>query len=529
MTMDRKRNAVRDPEDSQDGKPAESPVGLRHSVLRGITWAMLIYGAQVAAQLVFISILARLLTPYEYGVMAAAAVFIMFAQYFTNLGLNSAIIQIPTLDWRMQRVAYGMVVVLSCLCCAIMFFVAPAAVVWFRNPNLEPVVRTLSLIFLFRAGSALASSILFRALRARDVYTSQLVSTIAANLLVTIPMALLGYSYWSLVMGTLAQEAVRSVILRLFAKTPAIPVFSLSESRELLKSSGSFSVAGILTFISMQADNMIVGRFMGAASLGLYSRAYNLMNLPYSVYGTVADRTVFPAMASVQNELSRLKTAYAQGLALTAFIGIPLSVFLWVSSPELIRVIFGAKWLGAVVPFQILALSMYFRVSGRVSSTSLSSRGRLTYVMITNFLQAALVAGGCLLTYPYGLPAVAWAVTATFIVGFAVVSACASRDLGQSLAAFAGTQWRGLALGLLVLGIDEAARAASAMAHAPAAATLGASVLACGIAVVTAMLLAPKIFVGPAVGKVIDAALDLARRQRDKFRQGKSAPAAGSD
>jgi PST family polysaccharide transporter len=236
------------------------------------------------------------------------------------------------------------------------------------------------------------------------------------------------------------------------------------------------------------------------------------MSLPSTIYASVAERVVFPAMSRVQSESARLRVAYARGLAMTAFVGLPLTAVLVIAAPQLIQVIFGPQWSGAIAPFMGLASSMYCRISWRVSSSLLRSRGRVDLVILTNASQATLVVGGCMLAYPHGLEAVAAAVSLSFLVGYVVVTTLACRNIGLTFAEYCATQVNGIALGCLVATLAFAGAALAGAWHLSNLTALLVIFATAGTGALVAIVVGPRVFVGPDVSPMAQIVRGLVRR-----------------
>lgn len=482
-------------------------------VASGVAWNGSLYLIETAAQLLFTAVLARLLSPREYGTLAAAMVFIQFANMVSNMGINSAIIQMPVLDLRRQRVAYAVVLTACLFCFVAMQSVAPLAQEWFRIDGLATVVRVLSLIYVAQALGALSQSLLYRDLHSRAIYVTRLFTMLFANIVVAIPLAWFGFGVWALVGATLAQAFAYSIALRFQVKAPLVPLFAWGEARALVRTTGGFTLAEFAGFAAVQADNIIVGRFLGPVALGFYSRAYNLMSLPTAMYGAIAQRVVFPAMARVQDDVVRLRSAFLQGTALTALVGIPLTAFVVAVAPELIRTVFGAQWTAAIVPFDVLSLAMYVRLSGRVSASLLQSRGRLRLVVIVNAVRAALIIAGCLATVPLGLNALAAAVGVVFLVSYGQLAFFACRDVQVTAAQFVRAQLPGVALGLLATALAFGSAFALRQMGVPAIVLLVSDTLVCGIGLLAAVLWLPALFVGPVAAPFVAQVTGFLRRR----------------
>ncbi len=433
----------------------QSPETGRHknmtrTVTSGIAWTGTLYFIQTLLQLAFMAVLARLLTPAEFGVAAAANLFIQFVRLFSEVGIAQTIVQLPQITDRLLRVGFTIVFILSLCLFALTEVAAPLVGAWFQQPNLTDVVRVLGVVFLVQAFSVIPQNLLYRRLQAKAVLISLLISMIVGTGVVAVPLAFNGWSYWALIAGTIVQEVIFVIVLSLQIKVPHLPAFTTSEARHLFKTSIGFSLSRIFNFFALFGDNLVVGRYLAADALGLYSRAYNLMNLPTNVYSAVADRVVFPAMSRVQSEPHRLKAAYLHGVSLTASAGIPMTAFLILTAPDFIRVLLGSVWVGVIVPFQILAAAMYPRLAYKINASVLRSMGLVYTFSILQAVQAVTIIGGCYLLRSYGLNAISAVVSVVLSANSLLVVLFACRHTGVTLVEFMRCHVPGLALGLCV-------------------------------------------------------------------------------
>src|SRR5439155_1126465 len=187
---------------------------------------------------------------------------------------------------------------------------------------------------------------------------------------VGVVLALLGAGVLALVTAQMAQTALYTIIL-VVTRPPALRLLpDRAALGELMYYGGGFTVSKIANYFALQVDNLVVGRWLGAAALGFYGRAYELMAGPPHLLGDAVDRVLFPAMASIQTDTRRLAEAYRRGVALMGLIMLPASLVLFIVAPELILAMLGPRWTAVVTPFQILALGMFLRTSYRISDVT---------------------------------------------------------------------------------------------------------------------------------------------------------------
>jgi O-antigen/teichoic acid export membrane protein len=299
---------------------AGSPQGLTDQAMGGMFWTFSGTGVQVGVQLITIMALGRLLTPTEFGLMGAASVVIGFSQIVSQVGVGPAIIQRQELEPTHIRVAVTLSLALGLLLGTAVFVGAPEIAAFYRIPELVPVLRAVAVLFPLDGLNTVARSLLTRQLRFRAYIALDAGSYILGYACVGVLLAWQGFGVWSLVIANIAQLAVRTVVMYAVTRHPLRPSFDVRAGRALLSFGLGHSMAQIGLLFSQQGDNLVVGRWLGPAALGIYGRAYNLMVMPAAAFGRIVNRVLFPIMSQVQDERHRLANAYERGLAIVALI-----------------------------------------------------------------------------------------------------------------------------------------------------------------------------------------------------------------
>jgi PST family polysaccharide transporter len=235
-------------------------------------------------------------------------------------------------------------------------------------------------------------------------------------------LAMLGFGAWALVAGQIAQALLRAVVLLRAAPPKLRPGPSWVCFRDLMGFGMGLSAARLGVILANQADNLVVGRWLGAVALGLYSRAYQLMSVPTSLLGDVFDKVLFPTMSRVQEDARRLTSAYLQGTAVVALVTLPAGVVAAVVAPELVTVAFGTKWEALVPPFQVLALGMMFRTSYRMSDSLSRATGKVYRRAWRQALYAVLVFVGAWVGQAQGITGVAWGVLIALFLNYLLMA-----------------------------------------------------------------------------------------------------------
>ena len=407
---------------------------LTHHTVAGIFWLSYGKAAFFILQLVVIGVLARLVTPAAFGVVNAALIVTGFSAIVSQLGLGPALVQRPSLDRRHIDTAYTFSFLFGLSLGAILWFGAPVAADFLRMPDVTPVLRALSWVFPLNGLQTVGQSLLSRDLHFSWLANLDVISYGIGFGVIGIVTAFLGWGVWSLVAAQIGQSLGRTVVL-LWKHPPRVRfIFDRPAFLDLAYFGGGFTIARVANYIAVNGDNFIVGRFLGAAPLGYYGRAYSLMSAPAYAFGTVLDQVLFPAMAKVQDDLKRLAAAYRRGVALIALLVLPASAAIIYLAPEVIRIALGPKWGPAVVPFQVLGIGMLFRTSYKMSDSISRSTGAVYRRAWRQLIYGGLVVLGAWIGTHWGIVGVSWGALSALSVNFFLMAA-----LGQQVA---GLSWR---------------------------------------------------------------------------------------
>lgn len=431
-------------------KPEKKDVqSLSQKALGGVSVMGLTVGTQMALQLISIAVLARILTPTEFGIVAAANIVIAFSNMFSDIALGSAIIQLKDITEKHIRVAFTLSMASSLFVAMVLIFSAPYIAVFFEMPEITNVIKVLAIVFLWTGLSMVSENLMSRSFRYTTLGLIKVSGSIT-GITVTISLALMGYSYWSIVIGVMVQSFQAMVLMMIAQKHSCRPSCDLQSMKDLMIVGGGLSMSRIINYAALNADNFFIAKFIGAESLGFYDRAYRLAGFPAQIFDKVAAKVALSSYARAQEDKARMNFAYRRGLSLTALVAMPLTFVLWALGPEIILIVLGSKWEAAIMPFVILVSATFFRVSYKVSQSVIISVGRVYVFAGIQMLYAVMVGLGCYLAYPHGIESVAYAVTGSIIMNFVMLSYCASNITNLSLLDFLKTIMNGIIITALL-------------------------------------------------------------------------------
>jgi PST family polysaccharide transporter len=294
-----------------------------------------------------------------------------------------------------------------------------------------------------------AEGLLRRALAFRRLALISVLSYFLGYGVVGVTLALMGAGVWALVGASLTEFGTRSMMQLASRPHPKTGPLDRAALWHLLVFSGGLTLRRFGHQLSQGLDNIVVGRWLGAEALGLYGRAYQLVSMPPATLGKAMGAVMFPVLSRVQDDRPRLAAAYRRSTAVIALLAIPAAAAVIVLAPELITVMLGADWLGVIVPLQILAPGIFFRLIFQLSDALGVAAGTVYAVAWRQGAFAAAVLVGALIGQYWGLPGVAFGVLAAQTFSYLLVSQLSLRLTSLGVGDLAAAHGRGLVLGAL--------------------------------------------------------------------------------
>lgn len=405
------------------------------------------------AQLAVGILLARLLPPSDFGVITLAFVVLGLVRPFADLGIAGAVMQRKELSERHIRTAFTFSVVLGLAVAAVVAISAPLAAVMMREPMVTSVVRWLSVGFAIQGTSVVPDALLRRRLDFKRRFFIETGSYLFGYGGVAVSLALLGYGVWSLVWGGLAQTLLLSVAELASIRHSVRPLLARRELGELLNFGFGASMSACVNFVARNGDNFVVGRWIGSEGLGLYSRAYALMNLPFTYAASAMSSVLLPALSQVQEEPLRLRRAYLLLTRVAAIVSAPAMGTMAIVAPHLVRSLYGPRWIGAVLPLQILCIAGYFRALYHIGGIVALSAGRVYSELRNQIVYAVLVVLGALIGTRFGLAGVAAGVGLAIAYMFIATAQLALRATGTPWRVYVRAQVDALVIGGITCGV----------------------------------------------------------------------------
>jgi PST family polysaccharide transporter len=388
---------------------------MREKLLRGVAWTSIAnLGGQFLSFVVYIG-LARMLNPRAFGLVSIAAIYIAFIQVFVTQGFSSAIIQRKDLVEQHLNSAFWIAIATASFFCGLSLLLAGTIAHSFREPSVAPIIKWLSLSFMLYALSAVPTAILNRELRFGTLAIRSLLA-IGAGGATGLALALMGAGVWSLVGQQLVGAALGCLCLWWAVPwRPRLQV-SIQHLRDLYRFSISLTGNELLWFFSQKSDQTVVGYTWGPLALGPYSIASRIVNLLHDATVGPSQSVLFPALSRLQSDSVRLAGALYQFCEISSFVLLPLFIGLAAVAPELVPVLFGAKWVLAVPLVQILGFYGATRVLLSFMHPLMLAKGRVGSYLVMNIVLSSLTIICCVSVVHFGPKAVALAMVFSMLV-----------------------------------------------------------------------------------------------------------------
>jgi len=416
-------------------------------------WRFGTVAVQLVLQLSVLSVLSRLLSPEDFGVLGVAMIFVNLATVVSDLGAGSALIQRQELTERHVRVTLSLSLAIGLSLSAILGLGAPWWASLFQMERATPILRMLSVSFLLNASGLAPGSLLWRAMKVKLFGVAEVAGYVAGYGLTGICLASLGFGVWSLAWAVVVQSTVRTVLLFRFARLAPVPGLWRQELRDVLGFGLGVSLTRLFNFAATKGDYVVVGRWLGGAALGLYERAYRLMEMPATYFAGVVERVLFSALSEVQSDRDRLRGGFQAALVAVVLVYAPAAVGLWVVAPHLIRALFGEDWAGAILPLRIFSVGLVCRGAHKICDAVIRAKGAVYRSAWRVLFYAVAVLIGAGLGMRWGIPGVAAGVTAALALRYAMVADLAVGLLEMSWGAFLRCHLGGLFLAVGLAGV----------------------------------------------------------------------------
>jgi PST family polysaccharide transporter len=424
---------------------------LKERTIRGGLARLCTQAANFLLRLGSLVILARLLEPKDFGLLGMVTAFTGVLSLCRDFGLSSATVQRTTVTDEQLSTLFWLNVVVGVILAIVTVACAPILAAFYHEPRLVQVTATLAIGFLFNAFGVQHSAILQRQLRFTTLAVVNIAS-LAVSTAIAIAEAKAGYGYWALVAMNVTLPLTSTLGLWLAASwIPGMPR-RRAGVRSMMRFGGTITLNSLVIYVASNLEKVLLGRFWGVDAVGIYGRAYQLINIPTDNLNSAAGEVAFSALSRLQNDPSRLRNYFLKGYTVILALTLPIIMACGVFADDIVLVLLGPKWKEAAAIFRFLAPTTLVFAMANPLGWLLCSIGEVRRSLKMGLVIAPLMIVSYLLGLPYGpkgvaiaystimvlwlVPVILWSVQGT-VLSFRDIVLAASRPLLSSVVAVA--------------------------------------------------------------------------------------------
>ena len=390
---------------------------LKSKTIRGVGWSFIDNIASSGITFLVGLVLARLLTPSEYGIMAMIAIFMAVSNSIIDSGFSNALIRKVCIERVDYNTVFYFNLVVSIALYLALFFASPAIGDFFKEPILTEVVKIIGCVLIINALGIIPRTIFVRDINFKVQTKVSLVSSISSGV-VGISMAVLGMGVWSLVGQQLSRQLLNTLFLWIYCHWRPIWEFSMQSFKELFGFGSKLLISGLLDTIYKNIYYIIIGRFYTSAQLGQYTRAEQFTSIFSSNLTSVIQRVSYPVLSTIQEDAIRLQEAYRKIIKATMLITFVCMLVLAALAKPLVLILIGEKWLFAVPYLQILCFAEMLYPLHAINLNILQVKGRSDLFLKLEVIKKIVAILPIVLGITLGIKFMLWGAVCTSVISF---------------------------------------------------------------------------------------------------------------
>jgi O-antigen/teichoic acid export membrane protein len=384
---------------------------LKQRTVRGGLARLCAQAANFVLRLASLMVLARLLGPKDFGLVSMVTAFTGVLNLFRDFGLSAAAVQRTTVTEEQVSTLFWINIFVGVLLGLLTLASARAIAAFYHEPRLFGVTAVLSLGFIFNAAGVQHSALLQRQMRFTTLSVIGVVSLIVSTA-IAIGGAKAGYGYWALVAMTVTAPLTATIGFWLTAAwVPGMPHRGAG-IRSMMRFGGTLTLNGLVAYVALNSEKVLIGRFWGTDAIGIYGRAYQLINIPTDNLNSAVGEVAFSALSRVQDDLNRLKSYFLKGYSLVLGLTLPITIACALFADDLVLILLGSKWKDVAPIFRLLAPTIAIFAIINPLGWLLSSIGLVARSLKIALVFAPVMIAGYVIGLPYGPKGVAFAYSA---------------------------------------------------------------------------------------------------------------------
>lgn len=368
---------------------------IRKNIRAGVFYTALARYSNIVLSILIGAVLARLLTPEEFGTVAIITVFISFFSLLSSFGIGSAIVQNQSLTDEDLSSIFSFTIVFGLIFSTVFFIGSPLIAAFYNNEKLTNLSRLMAIPILFHTFQIVPIALIRKNLRFKEIGIISIIIHILTGT-AAIVLAYMGFSYYALIINAILNAVL--LFIAYFYLAPVKPSLKirLASIRKIIKFSTYQFLFQFINYFAGNLDNLLIGKFFSATALGFYDKAYKLMLMPVQNLTFVITPVLHPVLSQYQDDKKLIYDAYYKIVKLLAIIGFPLSIFLYFNAFEIINIMYGPQWDQSIPVFKLLALAVGIQIVIMTGGSICQATNRTDLLFYSGLLSTILLVGGIL-------------------------------------------------------------------------------------------------------------------------------------
>ena len=396
-------------------------MSLKARAIKAVFWSALEQFGNKLVGFIISTMLARLLMPEEFGLIAMLSIFIGLASVLIDSGLTQSLIRTNECDTEDLSTVFYFNIIISIIVYFIFYLIAPFVSTYFEQPALINIIRVYSIVFIINSFSAVQKTILTKSLDFKTLMFATMPSLFLYGL-VGIFLAINGFGVWSLVWAAIAQSIAVSIQLWLKSTFKPILIFNIVKFKYHFNFGYKLLLSGLLETIFSNSYTFIIGKLYAPSQVGFYSKSNNLQMLPVQLITSVLTKITYPLFSEIQNDNIRLKKIFKRLIQIVILIVAPTLVFSAILATPIFRLLYTEKWLPAVPYFQILCIAGILFPLHSFNLHILNVKGRSELFLKLEIFKKIIILVAIFISIQYGLLGLLYGNVITSILSFFINS-----------------------------------------------------------------------------------------------------------
>lgn len=379
-------------------------------------------------QLFVLSFFARYISPEEFGIISIVTSFMVFVVLFSEIGLGPALIQKQDINNSHINGIYVLTVLLAFIIYSLIYIISPFIAYFFEQPLLSNIIRIAGLSIIFTSFGIVPLSLLRKDLNFKKIMFIDIFSFVISYCILGVVMALKGYGIWAYICSILFQSIISALLFNFSMPLRKGSKKIFNDLKYFFNYAKGLTIEKFFNTLGRQGDNFVTGKLLGMNSLGIYGRAFQLMDIPNQYLGQALDNVLFPALATKQNNIDKIRSIYLKGITIINLVMFPASLFLILFSSSIIELIFGPGWSQVSPIFQLLCILLPFRTSVKITDSLVRALGAFYYASLIKITFALAVIFFTIIgNYFFQLPGIALGVNCAVLINYILMTMLSKR------------------------------------------------------------------------------------------------------